>query len=187
MKSCPICSVQLNRTLLDTNLPAYNCSNCHGIWISANEYLSWAAPKFVLSISEINIERDFDVPYPLSDNNQALLCPDCGRILRRFQVWPNIEFHLDRCSTCNGIWFDRYEWQTLQTQDLHRKINVFFTETWQEKLRSEEMRERFEKMYLEIFGQENYQKIKEVRTWLTDNQSGNRLLAYLTDKDPYKG
>jgi Zn-finger nucleic acid-binding protein len=187
MKNCPICKIQLNRTLLDKNLPAYKCSNCDGIWISSNEYLSWLSPYNILSVEEIDIDRDFDTPYPKSDHDQAILCPDCGRFLRRFEIWPNIEFYLDRCSTCNGIWFDRNEWQTLQSQNLHNKVNMFFTEAWQAKLRNEEMRQRFEEMFLELFGQADYQKIKEIRAWLTQNPNGDRLLAYLTDRDPYKG
>lgn len=187
MKSCPICSIQLNRTLLESNLPAFSCSNCHGIWISANEYLSWLAPEMVVQNAEIDIARDFDTPYPISDNNQAITCPDCGRFLRRFQIWPNNKFHLDRCSSCNGIWFDRNEWQTLQAQNLHKQVNVFFTEVWQDKLRSEEMTKRFEKMYLDLFGSEDYDKIKTIRRWLSEHPNGNRLIAYLTDRDPYKG
>ena len=186
MKSCPICSIQLNRTLLDSNLPAYSCSNCHGIWISANEYFSWLAPEMSVQNNEIDFARDFDTPYPVSDNNQAITCPDCGRFLRRFQIWPNNKFHLDRCSSCNGIWFDRNEWQTLQAQNLHKQLNIFFTEAWQEKLRSEEMKKRFEKMYLDLFGSEDYEKIKAIRGWLSDHPNGNRLIAYLTDREPYK-
>ena len=187
MKSCPVCLIHLNRTLLDSNLPAFSCSNCHGIWISANEYLSWLAPGTLLPVDEIDIERDFETPFPVSDNDKALTCPDCGRFLRRFQIWPNSRFHLDRCSSCNGIWFDRNEWQTLQAQGLHKQINIFFTEIWQEKLRSEEITGRFEKMYMEIFGPEDYEKVKNIRNWLTNHPNGNRLIAYLTDRDPYKG
>ncbi|MCA9957291.1 MAG: zf-TFIIB domain-containing protein, partial [Anaerolineales bacterium] len=40
MKHCPLCSTPLNRTLLEANLPAFSCSNCHGLWVSANEYLT---------------------------------------------------------------------------------------------------------------------------------------------------
>ena len=187
MKHCPLCSTPLNRTLLEANLPAFSCSNCHGLWVSANEYLTWLAPNFSYPLPEIDLAHEFDTPYPVADNNKAILCPDCGRFLRRFQIWPNRKFHLDRCSSCNGIWFDRNEWQTLQAQNLHKQINIFFTEAWQEKLRGKEMQQRFENMYVELFGQEDYEKIKSIRHWLAEHPNGNRLTAYLTDRDPYKG
>ena len=187
MKNCPLCQVTLNRTLLERNLPAYACPNCHGIWVSSNEYLSWVAPEYVLSIEEIDIEAEFTVPYPIADNRGAIFCPDCGRFLRRYQIWPNLAFHLDRCSHCNGCWFDENEWQTLQAQNLHNKINIFFTDLWQQKLRGEEMKSRFEKMYLEKFGADDYERIRDIRAWLQEHENGGGLLAYLTDRDPYRG
>lgn len=187
MNNCPVCHLQLNRTLLVPDLPACKCLNCEGIWISANEYLTWVMKKNRTTLAEIDIENEFATPFPIANNDRAILCPDCGRLLRRYQIWPNLAFILDRCRSCNGIWFDRNEWQTLQAQNLHTHINVFFTEVWQEKLRGEEMHGRYQKMYLALFGEQDYQRIKEIRLWLNNNSNGSRLLAYLTDRDPYKG
>jgi Zn-finger nucleic acid-binding protein len=183
MKKCPVCQAKLNRILLEQNLPAFSCTSCEGIWISSNEYLSWLAPQG--PTTEIN-DISEDNPLPVVDNRQALLCPDCGRFLRRFKIWPDIEFQLDRCGGCNGIWFDRNEWQTLKIKNMHHNISLFFTDEWQEKLRNEEMKRRFVKMYQEKFGPD-YQKIKEIRAWLSEHPQGGQLLAYLTDKDPYRG
>ena len=184
---CPICHTQLNQTVLVPDLPAYKCSNCEGIWISANEYFAWQQNETRSAWQSVDFTMSFEIPFPVSDNDRAILCPDCGRLLRRYRIWPNIQFNLDRCSHCNGIWFDRNEWQTLQAQNLHTTINMFFTETWQKQLRGEEIYSRFDKMYLALFGQDDYQKIKEVRLWLNHHPNGSRLLAFLTDRDPYKG
>lgn len=138
-----------------------------------------------LSINDIEIDNE--LPAPLSDTKEAILCPDCGRFLRRFKIWPDIKFHLDRCGSCNGVWFDANEWEALRDQNLHHKVNMFFTDVWQQKLRTEEMKSRLEKMYVEKFGPTDYQKIKEVRTWLEGHPQGGSLLVYLTDKDPYRG
>ena len=187
MKNCPLCKASLNPILLESNLPAYNCPQCHGLWISSNEYLAWVAPHYVLSIAEVDIESTFTTPYPIADNRGAIFCPDCGRFLRRYQIWPNLAFYLDRCSHCQGIWFDANEWQTLEAQQLHNKINIFFTEVWQQKLRSEEMKCRFANMYLEKFGADDYRRIGQIRAWLQSHAQGYSLLAYLTDPDPYRG
>lgn len=187
IKTCPLCKTPLRQTVLAENLPAYSCPTCEGIWISADEFLVWRAPHPFVLPEALDIEQAFDLPYPIADNKQALFCPDCGRFLRRFEIWPNVAFHLDRCSTCTGIWFDQNEWHTLQVQNLHYHLNLFFSPVWQAKLKEEEMRQRFVKMYLETFGEADYEKIKVLRAWLAEHPQGNRLMAYLTDRDPYKG
>jgi Zn-finger nucleic acid-binding protein len=163
MRPCPVCTVELESTLLDDNLPAFSCPVCHGIWISAVEYQDWLTIDRMYPLAEIDIERQFDTPFPISENHKALICPDCGRILRRYQVWPNLDFNLDRCSHCYGIWFDNNEWQTLQAQDLHKQLFVFFTQAWQEKLRGKEMEARFEAIYESVFKKADYEKIKNLR------------------------
>lgn len=185
MKKCPVCQVELNHIVLEQNLPAYACPSCEGVWISSNEYLAWLGPQTESPLGEMVIAGD--IPLPVVDNRKALFCPDCGRFLRRFKLWPDIQFHLDRCGNCNGIWFDRNEWQVLKLKGLHYKVALFFTNAWQEKLRDEEMRRRFEKMYQEKFGLADYQKIKAIRAWLAEHPLGGQLLAYLTDKEPYHG
>ncbi|MBN1313855.1 MAG: zf-TFIIB domain-containing protein [Anaerolineales bacterium] len=137
MKKCPICKAKLNRILLEQNLPAFSCPSCEGIWISSNEYLTWLARQ---NPDAKDNEIGGDIPLPVVDNREAPLCPDCGRFLRRFKIWPDIEFQLDRCGGCNGIWFDRNEWQVLKQNNLHHNVSLFFTDGWQEKLRNEEMK-----------------------------------------------
>jgi Zn-finger nucleic acid-binding protein len=186
MKKCPVCQKnQLGQVLLENELPAYECSECGGLWISSQEYLAWNGSQPNSLSQEVKLEGD--LPFPVMDNRKATLCPDCGRILRRFKLWPDIEFHLDRCGGCNGVWFDKNEWQALSYHNLNHQVNLFFTDVWQQRLKNEEMRRRFEKMYLEKFGAEDYQKIKEIRHWLEKHPHGGGLMAYLTDRDPYKG
>jgi Zn-finger nucleic acid-binding protein len=184
MKTCPVCQdTELTHGFLETGLPAYECHQCGGIWISANEYLTWV---LVQELSA-TIKPAPDNSLPIPDTNQAILCPDCGRILRRYKIWPDIDFHLDRCGGCNGVWFDKNEWQVLKLNGLHNQINHFFTESWQRKLREEETRRRFEKMYREKFGPEDYAEVKRIKTWLTHHPLGSSLLAYLADQRPYRG
>jgi hypothetical protein len=42
-------------------------------------------------------------------------------------------------------------------------------------------------MYLDRFGTADYQRIRDIRAWLQGHPNGGSLLAYLTDRDPYKG
>src|SRR5262245_47838343 len=132
MKKCPVCKTLLTTESLEAGLPTYVCNQCHGLWISSNEYLAWlrtqppAPPELPAG----------DTPLPAFDTTKAILCPDCHHLLRRYKVWPDIEFYLDRCGHCNGVWFDQNEWQVLKARQLHDKVNMFFTEPWQRKLRN---------------------------------------------------
>lgn len=188
MTVCPVCKVEQKHILLEQNLPAFSCSTCEGIWICSTEYFSWLTlQEKDISVQQVSIEQGEIAPLPVIDTKKALLCPDCRHILRRFKIWPDFDFHLDRCGACNGIWFDRNEWQVLKLNNLHHVVHIFFTDAWQEKLRDEEMRRRFDKMYQETFGLEDYEKIQEIRAWLAEHPHSRQLLAYLTDTDPYQG
>jgi Zn-finger nucleic acid-binding protein len=122
----------------------------------------------------------------VSESNQASLCPDCGRILRRYKIWPDILFYLDRCGGCNGVWLDQAEWQTLGQRNQYHCLHLFFTEPWQRRLREEETRRRFEKIYKDKFGATDYERIKEIRIWLDAHPQGAALLADLLDNEPYR-
>jgi Zn-finger nucleic acid-binding protein len=184
MRKCPVCkTAELSRQFLEAGLPAYECSKCSGLWIAANEYLAWVKSQNHQPIDEVDIQP----PVPRTDAKRALICPDCGHILLRYKIWPDIEFHLDRCANCNGVWFDLDEWEVLKAHHMHDKVNLFFTESWQQKLRQEETHRRFEHIYLDRFGLEDYAEIKRIRAWIRQHPHGEGLLAYLTDEDPYRG
>jgi Zn-finger nucleic acid-binding protein len=181
---CPVCKHSLSQhSLLESNLPAYQCENCGGIWISAQEYMRWLKQqKTVLP------ERPTEdvVNIPTWDTPQLKICPTCKHFLIRYRVLPNVQFYLDRCGNCNGVWLDKNEWEVLVEHNLHDKVNQFFTQPWQTKVREEETHAMLDKMYQEKFKPEDYAKLKEVRVWLKDHPQRSMLLAYLQADNPYK-
>ena len=182
---CPVCRKQtLRKCLLEEDLPAYECKKCGGIWIPAIKYWKWLKKRDNASL-ETPIDEG-SLPLPVEEATPAKLCPECGRFLRRYKVWPNIEFYLDRCAHCRSVWFDKDEWAVLRSRNLHKQIHLFFTDIWQDGLRTEESRERFEKMYRERFGEEDYAKLKEIRAWLNQHPQRGAFWAYLSDSDPYR-
>jgi Zn-finger nucleic acid-binding protein len=180
---CPICKDRhLLRVTLETNLPAHQCDRCQGIWLSSVEYLAWLRTHGPL----LPEKPPDDTPVPTWDTQELKLCPDCGRILSRFRVLPDVRFYLDHCGTCNGVWFDKDEWNVLVSRNLHDKVNWFFTQSWQAKVKGEERKDRLDKLYLEKFGAADYAKIQEVWAWLRDHPQRSMLLAYLQAENPYK-
>lgn len=187
MTKCPICkSIDLQVCYHDDQPPVSECSSCGGTWLRANEYAQWLKTqtpgKYNLSASQEASQR-----FPVTDSMLAAVCPDCGHFLRKYRVASSMDFQLDRCSNCNGVWLDHNEWQILQAADLHDEINQIFTQPWQKHIQDELAAKRLEAIYLEKFGESDYTKIKAIREWLLASPNRNMLIAYLVDKDPYAG
>jgi Zn-finger nucleic acid-binding protein len=180
---CPVCaSHSLRKHQLEGNLPAYQCHKCEGIWISASKYWKWLQER-----GETDEEPVLPImPLPIEEVAQVKICPECGHILRRYQVWPNEKFYLDRCGTCESVWFDKNEWAFLRSRGEHTRVRAFFTKAWQKEIREEEAREWMRGVYFERFGEEDYARIREIREWLWQHPKQAVLIAYLTDRDPYK-
>lgn len=180
---CPVCKTDtLGSITLVENLHASQCSNCGGVWIDSNIYLAWWKAKGA-NVPAMRMETRMD---PAWNVDELKLCPNSGHIMARYKIFPDTEFYLDRCGHCNGIWFDKNEWDALVERDLHDNLNEFFTRPWQDRLHTEETKAHMNKLYLEKFGAEDYEHIKQVREWLKDHPKLGMLLAFLQAHDPYK-
>jgi Zn-finger nucleic acid-binding protein len=180
---CPVCKeVLIYHAVLESRPSVHRCPKCEGLWISSDDYLRWLG----IRRSGLPARTEEDGSLPTVDTTQVKLCPGCGHFLHRYRVSPSISFHLDHCGNCNGVWFDRNEWDVLVNLNLHDKVNQFFTEPWQTRLRDEETRKRLEALYLEKFGADDYARVKDIRNWLMQNPHRAMLLAYLQSDDPYR-
>ena len=180
---CPVCKTDsLSPITLADNLPASQCSQCHGNWIAANTYMVWLRAK-----GADLPEKATGVPFsPIWEARDLKICPDCKHMLRRFKIFPDVDYYLDRCNNCNGIWFDAHEWDALAERNLHDNLHEFFTRPWQDHLHAAETRTNMESIYLLKFGVQDYEKIKEIREWLDTHEQKHMLLAFLLSDDPYK-
>jgi Zn-finger nucleic acid-binding protein len=109
------------------------------------------------------------------------LCPH----LIKYEIGHGETFLLDHCSSCNGVWFDRNEWQTPKGDKLHDKIHLIFTKPWQSEIRREAARLHFESLYESRFGTADYLELKRVREWIGNHPKRDAVLAFLDDPDPY--
>ena len=130
--------------------------------------------------------KPLDDAIPQLRTDSLKLCPESGHIMKRFKIFPNVDFHLDRCGHCNGIWFDGSEWDMLASHNLQDQVNQFFTAPWQKKLREKESRANMDKIYKAKFGAEDYARIQEVRAWLEENPRRAMLIAFLQADDPFE-
>jgi Zn-finger nucleic acid-binding protein len=180
---CPVCKTDtLASIALAGELPAAQCANCHGNWIQSNAYMAWLRAK-ASDLPEIRITQPFN---PVWEVHDLKICPNCKHMLRRFKIFPDTDFYLDRCGNCNGIWFDAHEWDALTDRNLHDNLHEFFTRPWQDQVLKEETRARMESIYLLKLGAQDYEKIKEFRAWLDGHEQKSMLIAFLLADDPYK-
>jgi Zn-finger nucleic acid-binding protein len=179
---CPVCkNEELRAVRLELGLSAFTCDSCGGNWIPSLQYWNWLE-QHGPTMPEKPAEGAAVV---VSDRQQAKLCPDCQRIMLRYKVGHGLGFYVEQCGSCNGIWLDKQEWEALRGRNLHDEIHLIFTEPWQTEARLEEARERLDAIYAKQFGDE-YEEVKRIRRWLENHPNRQKVLAFLSDADPYK-
>ena len=182
MMKCPLCQKpELQQVEIEENLVANDCPQCQGYWITSYNYWNWLKKH-----GETLPEKPAEVSFDVNDSQGAKLCPQCDRILIKYKVGRGIDFFLDHCNSCNGVWFDRHEWDVLKSRNLHDEVHYIFTKSWQEKIREEEISKNLDAMYEKKLGKDNYQEVQRIRKWLNDHPQRLALLAYLNDENPYQ-
>jgi Zn-finger nucleic acid-binding protein len=180
---CPVCKTKRCRPIeLEDNLKAASCESCGGHWISSQNYSTWLEHH-----GDTIPEKPFsEVAVDVSDVHDAKLCPDCSRILLKYKVGHGLDFFVEHCPGCGGIWLDTNEWNALQDKNLHDEIHKMFSTSWQSRIRGDQMANTLDQVYANRLGAESYEKAKEIRQWIQDNPQKQAILAFLSDKDPYK-
>ncbi|MEL6491840.1 MAG: zf-TFIIB domain-containing protein [Cyanobacteria bacterium J06634_6] len=140
---CPICKTNsLNEVNLSDGLLAYQCTHCFGHWIPSERYWDWLDSRkqdAQLSSSQstrppINLSSGL---LPVVDNTTANFCADCSRLMTKSKVGRGLNFYLDRCSHCHGVWLDQNEWENLVQMNLHHQMHYMFSSAWQFSVRQE--------------------------------------------------
>ena len=113
-------------------------------------------------------------------------CPECRFRMVKYLVGRGLDFTVDHCAGCKGIWLDRNEWEALKKRNLHDDLHGIFTQFWQAGAQREQRKKRLRQIYLDRFGEKDYEEISRIRHWLETKTNREQLIAYLTDKDPYE-
>jgi len=181
--NCPACRMgTLVSVDLEKGLAASRCKQCGGHWITESAYRSWLE-----GLPEPLPEKALAAVAPVSgEGTVGKLCPTCRTILRGYPVGKGLEFTLDNCVSCGGVWLDANEWEILAGRNLHDDLNDVFTRAYQIALRREEKHRTREAHYREKFGDDVYAEIKRVRAWIRGHEASDALIGYLTDPDPYE-
>ena len=176
---CTSCkSGQLLPSFIDGQFRSHTCSNCEGNWILVEDYISWKErnPQF-------SFKADSDCE--AEETKTAMLCPVTGLIMRKLRLSSNTVHRIDYSASVGGIWLDKGEWELLKDEGLAGSLNSVLTAHWQRNIRIDSTKDNFSAIYTDKFGQVSYDKVKELREWLSQQSNKADLRAYLFAEDPY--
>ncbi len=165
-------------SFMDELFRAHTCTNCEGNWILIEDYIAW---------KERNPKVTFDAAndYQIDDAAQAILCPMTGLIMRKLKLSTATEHRLDYSASVGGVWLDKGEWELLKEKELAGSLNSILTAHWQRNIRLNNSADNFAQLYKDKFGEADYCKLKDFRTWLHEQPNKSDIRAYLMAEDPY--
>jgi Zn-finger nucleic acid-binding protein len=166
---------------LEPNLSSFNCANCDGDWIRGKEYWNWIERRGTKPAKGISEDENLSLAEP----GVPIDCPECSFRMVKYLVGHGLDFTVDHCAGCKGLWLDRNEWKALRKRNLHDDLHAMLTSFWQAGAQRERRKKHLEQINLDRFGEEDYAEIKRIRHWLDSKTNREQLIAYLTDRDPY--
>lgn len=120
---CPHCQTSLGEVYYE-GVPVQKCSYCEGVFVPSRKISRILIrrdktfdPETVRMAEAAIWERNkrMDGLYRQKAVNAWVLdCPQCGRKMRRQFFVYSYPVEIDRCVSCEGIWFDKQELEVLQ-------------------------------------------------------------------------
>jgi Zn-finger nucleic acid-binding protein len=110
-------------------------------------------------------------------------CPVDGTIMTRTQVDRNdaSPFHLERCSSCRGVWFDAGEWKALAEIHLLERLDELWSQEFRTHQRREGIQREAEQRLERTFGPELYAELRTVAGRLRGHERRSQALAFLRE------
>jgi len=137
MPACAKCREELELVLGEPKMPgAFRCPRCKGLWLPDVRAASVDHPERLRAV-----DAD-DVGNAALDKRPGT-CPRGHGLLSRAAV-EGSDFHLDRCSHCNGIWFDVGEWNQLASGFALAHLDRLWDPVWRRAAREQAAAERWE-------------------------------------------
>ncbi|MDH3493402.1 MAG: zf-TFIIB domain-containing protein [Acidobacteriota bacterium] len=178
---CPACTnTELEFRDIDVGLGAGVCSNCKGRWVSLESYHAWL--EFADHRPATEVEEN--MTEPVTKYDKARICPRCRRILTKYKIAVESPLKIDRCSNCAGAWLDAADWAALKSMKFHAALDRIFTDHWQNSISREETRQTLTAIYKRKFGPENFERVREFKKWVFDQENHEELLSYIRDRNP---
>lgn len=170
---CPQCNgFELEPHEVEEGLVGAKCAQCSGALLSLLNYRYWCKATHVVEINNTHV-------HGVEDNHHALVCPKCSRLMIKYKIGPQHENRIDLCANCDEVWFDKNEWELLKDLGYHDDLPNIFTDAWQRDIRRQRQAQVQQERYEKLIGKEDFEKIKDFKTWLDANQHKESIKQYL--------
>lgn len=172
---CTSCKAgSLIPSFLDAQFRCHTCDKCGGNWILIEDYVSWKErnPEF-----EFNADRIEEIV--ADDTSEALLCPVTGGLMRKLRISKNTPHRMDYSARVGGVWLDKGEWELLVAGGLAGNLNALLTEEWQHRVKLDSSKAALTEMYRGKFGDDDYERAKEVIEWINSNKNSEELRRFI--------
>lgn len=171
---CPNCSHTLEATTPAPLLSGYRCPQQHGLWLDLGYYRHWLA-----SNGGKVAEAPAADSLPVEDQTRALPCPHCARLMQKYRLAHEHAHRVDRCTHCQGVWFDHGEWEKLVEQGRHADLLSILSDRGQKEIRDADSRMRLDEHFRRRFGDDSYAELRRIRSWLATQERRREMLAFL--------
>lgn len=169
---------QLVADALDGELKAQRCPECAGVFIAADDYLTWQTQHGAGEVSLPTTPFQLEFAHsPLDD--KAALCPQCSHYLSRARVSLPDPFYIERCANCGGIWCDKGEWEALEKLGLNTAIQQLFSSRWQARVREAESAAKERQLMIDKLGPDLAEQVFQMVESLQAHPDGYFGVAYL--------
>jgi Zn-finger nucleic acid-binding protein len=166
-RTCPKCE---NQSLSNAGRDAVRCPKCHGVFVprGAQPELGEAAGPETAGSHDV-IGGQCPVDHSIMSRAAVDLGGTAGTL------------HLERCSSCHGVWFDAGEWTALADRRLLEHLDEFWTAEWRTKQRRQQNQENHERRLAEEFGPELLTELRAIAEKLRGHERRSQALAFLKD------
>lgn len=167
---CPKCEQQ---ELTAGDQSTLRCSACHGLFVPQTALQAALAAD---DLAGETVDRHHD--------EQGALCPQDHSIMVRTRVTAGEDdsFHLERCGSCYGVWFDAGEWSKLASHQLLTHLDEFWSAEYRKRDRLAEDRATYENRMKKVFGAELFYQLRSVATALREHPRRSQALAFIREE-----
>lgn len=176
---CPSCHKSpLKPTKLDNGLTARKCLKCEGLLIDLLNYRDWRDSQ----------PKDQPLPPPqlepdeAEDNQKAITCPRCSRLMTKFRINGSQPNRIDVCTFCDTAWLDEGEWELLGALSLQTKLTAIFTDPWQQTLIKELANESKLERIKHSLGEADFNELMRIREWIDQHPRSDDIRRLLISK-----
>jgi Zn-finger nucleic acid-binding protein len=187
---CPKCKTATLATLSavksapkaeSSSVPPSRCQTCHGVWMPHGA-LSLDITVPVEEAPQPTRPKAKGKPAPDDPDGRVGFCPAGHGLLLRARVETSEPFHLDRCGTCAGIWFDSGEWARLASTEWMKQLDQLWDPVYRRRLREEKNRKTHLVALSQALGEDTAKKVVDLAQALKKNPRRSLAMAYLIDE-----